>query len=289
MPGDIEKLAEDDALQTEHDLNIAAYNRLNNKPLYDGTLDRFGEIRLRLAVIANPEIGKTADGYKELEVDKHVNLNTGKVNLKWEDMPGGIIRDKDLDGEWKKNTEGDSINPEERESSGQDTTSEREMVDLTSPFVWTGGTNWCGMNYIPPVGSRVIVGFRKHGFPLILGYLPADFTVMKPILKPGETCIKGYGNNYAHFRWSDKLDLKAWTGEGNPDPDDPNGEKTSGDGTTIWIRLNANDGYLRLSVGGKGGGSAINMTSNDITITTGTYNLQVRDLINIDSPKITQN
>lgn len=292
MPDSLKPQATEHELMNEQAMNLGSYQRLDDRTPFDGTLDKFGEIRLRLATINSPETNRdNFNTTNELATENVVNVNNGKVTLRWEDTPGGVIRPTELGGEWKYNKENDSINPEERDFTANTINSAREMVDLTSPFIWTGSDNYCGFNYIPPVGSKVIVGFRKHGFPLILGYLPTFFKCLYPVLKPGEMCIKGYGNNYTHWRWSDKIDMKAWSKAGEIDKDDPEKAKTNVGDITVWLRLNANDGYLKLSVtdGGSGKGSAIHMTPDIITVTTGTYNLQIRDLINIDAPKITQN
>lgn len=282
----------DSELMTEQKLNLNSYHRLDDAAPYGGQVDKFGEIRLRLATIDSPEINRTGfDSINELDTTNVVNVNSGKVTLKWEDVPGGVVRPTELSGTWKYNPDQDSINPEERDFNNNTITSSREMVDLTSPFIWTGDANYCGFNYIPPIGSRVIVGFRKHGFPLILGYLPKYFKVLYPVLKPGEMCIKGHGNNYTHWRHSDKLDMKVWSNKGEIDKDDPYKKKENQTSNVIWLRLNANDGYILMSVTDSTNGktSAFNISGDVVTVTTGTYNLQVRDLINIDAPKITQN
>ena len=34
---------------------------------------------------------------------------------------------------------------------------------------------------------------------IILNYIQTNYTICKPFLKPGETLIKGYGDNCCHF------------------------------------------------------------------------------------------
>ena len=280
---------EDDLLLQQQLLDIAKYYELDRaRPANSGYTSSFDGLKMKTATISSPEVSSQG-GYDEMDPNGHINMNTGQCNLSWESIPGGVIRPNFLQGEWKNTKTGTSMNPEERTSTGQATTSAREMVDMASPAIWTGGSNWCGMNYMPPVGSRVVVGSGQNGKPQITGYLPADYSVCNPILQMGETCIKGYGNNYIHLRQSDKLDLKAWAGSGDMDPDDPNKSKTNSAGSTVWLRLNADDGYMKLSVGGDSDSSAIMITPDTITITTGTCNLQCRNLINIDAPQITQN
>jgi hypothetical protein len=276
-------------LMRQQQTDILKFNNMDSgSPVNGGYTSEFDGMKIRTATISSPEVSPQ-DGYEETDPNGHININTGQCSLSWEDTPGGVCRPAFLAGETKSTTEGLSINPEEKTGSGQATTSARESVDISQPCIWTGNDNWCGINYMPPVGSRVITGQGPNGKPQIMGYLPSNYSACNPILSVGETCMKGYGNNYIHCRQSNKIDLKAWGGSGDIDPDDPNQSKSSSSDSTVWVRLNANDGYLKLSVGGGSNSSAIMMTNDVITITTGTYNLQVRNLINIDSPKITQN
>lgn len=229
--------------------NMSSYGRLSERSPYDGALDRNGELRLRLAIIDNPEINRSENS-DPVDVTNVVNLANGQVTLTWVDLPGGSIRPSEMSGEWKHLQENDKANPEERDYNEWKIESKREMVSLTQPFFWSDQKNWCGMNHIPPVGSMVVVGFRKHGLPIILGYLPTTFKNCYPVLKPGETIIKGYGNNYMHCRWSDKLDLKAWSNYDHKDIDDPkknsSNPKKNTTNCTLWLRLNANDRYIKI-------------------------------------------
>jgi hypothetical protein len=298
--------------------DMASYNRLahGHEP-YDGQLDKFGDIRLRLAFIDHPENNRDPfDEYDPTDVSDVVNMNTGKVVLKWADTPGGVIRPKENSGQCLYDKKNDNYDSDLRTGDEYVCESRREMVDLGHSFIWNDGVgNWCGMNYIPPVGSKVVVGFRKQGMPLILGYTNTSFNACKPALMPGEVCTKGYGNNYIHHRWSDKLDIKAWTGKGEGDKDDVEGAKTNDTSCTLWIRLDANNRFIKLSAtdadpavgttiflmpdslrlvtsdvsGGSGAGTtSYFQDSKHVTITTETMQINAK-LLDINAEKITQN
>jgi hypothetical protein len=229
--------------------NMNIYNNLKGKEKYDGMNDKFSEIRLRLAIVDNPEIKRNKyEKIDELDEKNIFNYNTGKLTLKWLNMPGGVIRPHKMGGGWKYIKENDYEKPEERDFSEWEIQSRREMVSLTHPFIWADDENYCGLNYVPPVGSVVVVGFRKHGFPIILGYLQTHYNICYPPLKPGEMTMKGYGNNYIHWRWSDKLDTKVWTKRDKVDLDDPDREKISDTNVTMWLRMNAHDRNIKMSV-----------------------------------------
>lgn len=260
-------------LQNSYIEHVNTGNRLSDRTPYDGMLDRFGEVRLRIAIIDNHEIKRPQySKINPLDPKDVINLNTGNVTLRWVDMPGGIIRDKNMAGKWEHNKEYEDSNVDKHENIDENNTgsnayakglpenrdydewiinSRREMVQLTHPFIWADSTNYCGMNYIPPVGSMVIVGFKKHGHPVILGYVPTHYAVCKPVLKPGEITMKGYGNNYIHWRQSDKLDMKVWAEEGKIDNDDYEKLKTNKANCTLWLRMNANDRYLTITAEGE--------------------------------------
>lgn len=255
-------VASDSFLQNQYVKNTSSFNRLNSSSPYNGTSDKFSDIRIRLAVIDNPESQRGQ--YEEidpLDVKNVINTNNGKVTLKWVDSPGGIIRSQNVGGEWIYKQEKDKYNPEDRDFQEWNITSQREQVALGHPFIWANNDNYCGFNYLPPVGSTVVVGFRKQGLPIILGYVQTHYQICKPPLKPGEMVLKGYGNNYIHNRWSDKIDIKAWSEEGKPDLDDPSNKKTNKSNCTLWIRLNANDRYIELisSENGNGNGNDNNL------------------------------
>ncbi len=248
--------SKDRGLQAQYVKNSSTFNRLNSSTPYDGTSDKFSDIRIRLAIIDNPEASrKQFESIDPFDIRNCINLNNGKVTLKWVDSPGGIIRTNHVNGEWVYKKDKDNYNPENRDFQEWSITSQREQVHLSHPFIWANSDNYCGINYIPPVGSIVMVGFRKQGLPLILGYVQSHYQICKPPLKPGEMTFKGYGNNYIHNRWSDKLDIKAWSKEGNRDLDDPEGKKTNKSSANLWIRLNANDRYIELISQESGSGS----------------------------------
>lgn len=260
-------------LTNAYNRNMSTYNRLSERSPYDGALDRNGELRLRLALIDNPEIDRSSKSdIDPLDITTVVNMSTGQVALKWVDLPGGSLRPQELSGEWKHVVDNDKANPEERDYDEWNIESRREMVSLTHPFFWSNQKNWCGINYIPPVGSLVVVGFKKHGFPVILGYLPSTFKNIYPVLKPGETIIKGYGNNYIHNRWSDKMDLKAWCNYNEIDIDDP--KKNSGNpkknksSCTLWIRMNANDRKILIQAAETDPGNKVGGSSSTSVIVT---------------------
>ena len=221
-----------------------------------------------------------------------------------------------MGGNWTYDKSKDAYNPEERTYDDWDIQSRREMVDLCYPFIWSDGTNWCGYNYIPPIGSKVVVGFRRHGFAVMLGYLPTYYRAAYPPLKPGEICNKGYGNNYIHNRWSDKLDLKAWSVAGAVDLDDPAKTKTNASDCTLWIRLDANNRHIKISATSaspaqssviylkpesitmstadlnnpdiEGGTTSYYQDANNVTITTKTFTVNA-NLVDINSSRINQN
>jgi len=234
-------------LQNYQNSSLLTHNHLSSRDPYDGQLDKNAEIRLRLALIDNYELKREQDSsYDPINIKDVVNLNTGFVTLRWLDASGGVMRSNDFAGDWIYNQENSAYNPEDRTLNEWYIQSRREMVQLTYPFMWSNTTNYCGMNYIPPVGSIVIVGFRKLGLPIILGFLSNNYKTLYPILKPGEISIKGYGNNYIHNRQSDKLDLTAWSKIGEKDIDDPHKLKVNQKNYKMWIRINANDGNINL-------------------------------------------
>ncbi len=239
--------SEDMALNSQYMKNNSTFNRLNSSSPQGGMADQYSDIRIRLAIIDNPEIKRDKNSQiNPLDINGSINVNTGKIALRWVDSPGGIIRTQDLSGQWTYNPDKDKYNPEDRDFQEWSITSQREQVSLSHPFIWANNENWCGINYLPPAGSIVIVGFRKQGMPLILGFVQTHYQICEPPLKLGEIVNKGYGNNYIHNRWSDKLDLKAWSNAGNLDKDDPYRKKINTASCTLWIRLNANDRYIEM-------------------------------------------
>ena len=261
-------------LQNHQNASLLTHNNLSPRDPYDGQLDKNSEIRLRLAIIDNYE-SKREKGYDPLDIKNVINLNTGLVTLKWLDSSGGVMRPNEMGGEWIYNAENAQLNPEDRTLNEWYIQSRREMVQLTYPFMWSNDKNYCGINYIPPVGSIVIVGFKKLGLPIILGYLSNNYKTLYPVLKPGEISIKGYGNNYIHNRQSDKIDLTAWSEKGPDkyDIDDPHKTENKGN-YKMWIRINANNGNINLIARDYG------------EITTFTGNAAIESLITISPNKI---
>lgn len=173
-----------------------------NKPSYDGKLDKYGEVRLRIGIIDNPTIKRTEEGRID-PIDPYnvINMTTGNVSIRWLEQEGGIIR------------------PAEFGEYGQDgETSDREPITLTHPMIWASEAyNWCGIHYMPPVGSVVIVGFRKHNIPVLLGFLQSHYQVVFP-LELGEMMLKGFGNNTSHWKMHDEQEHKAWVNKGQLRP-----------------------------------------------------------------------
>ena len=277
-------------LQRYQEEAIRKFNEMDiGRPINGGFTEMFAnQAASRLATITNPLL-KPLEGYDPRDPTDHINMNQGTCCLTWENSIGGICNPPWMANTTKQTTEGRSINPEECTSSGQSTNSTQQTVQMTSPAMWTGDGNWCGLNYMPPVGSRVLVGEGANGDQQIQGYLPADFSSIRPILQMGETCIKGFGDNYIHCRTSDKIDIHASSGASNYDFDDPNKEKQNTQGSTLWIRLNANDCQIKISAAGDSESTAMVMTDNNITITTGTFIVRAREQIIMSAPKIMQN
>ncbi len=211
-------------------------------------MDKFTDVVLRLAVIDDPDkVRPNAFKLNFIDTTGVVNPATQKVCLRWLGMNGGVVRPGNDNSSGASR---ESYNPEDATFSEQaGSTSQRTLVPLTHPFIWVSAGNWCGFNHLPPIGAKVIVGFSKNGSPYILGYLNPQPKLCKPVIRPGEVCIKGYGSNYIHWRQSNKLDLHAGVDEGAADLDDGQGAKTAMAGTELWIRMDADNGYIKLSAG----------------------------------------
>lgn len=183
----------------ELSLGDIAFMKLN-KPYLDGNADANFDVRLRIGMIDQP-IRKSNSSVDPLNPSKIINMATGKVCIRWLEYPGGIIRP-----------------PEFSTASGDDYDdfSDREMISLTHPIMWNDGQNWMGINYMPPVGSVVVVGFRKNNFPVILGFLQQHYAVCEP-LKLGEIMISGYGGNSTHWKQNGEIEHKAWISQGEKD------------------------------------------------------------------------
>jgi hypothetical protein len=255
------------------------------------SIDENYDICLRIATIDNPTVNRISPiGLNPHDTTNAVNENVGKVCLRFEGLGSGILN---IGGEGKSDNGNVSYNAEDRTLNEMGNTSTRETVDLTYPFLWSGPTNWCGINYLPPVGAKVIVGFAKNNRPMILGYLNENYKMCYPPLRPGEILTKGFGNNYIHNRWSNKLDLKAWSTNGSQDIDDPAYEKCSTQDYTLWIRMDADNGHIVISANSTsllmtpdnismtvGGTSVFSVTNDSISLTTGTLSINAQSIDN---------
>lgn len=172
-----------------------------NKPAYDGKLDQHGSVRLRIGIVDNPTI-KRNQGSKIEATDPYnvINMTTGKVTIKWAEQDGGVLRSSSFGSYGME---------------GED--SDKESLDLTHPFIWANDSNWCGINHLPPIGSIVVVGFRKHNQPIILGYIQSHYEVVTPI-ELGEIMNKGFGNNTSHWKMHDSQEHKAWVTQNESKP-----------------------------------------------------------------------
>ena len=212
----------------------------------DASLDRNTIVFIRTAKIWNPNLNNlNPTTTNNLEVKSAVNEATGKVILTLN--LSGYISPTQQD---MTDYSDISYNPEDRTLDEVKNTSNEEKVPLTYPFIWVGQDTWCGFNYMPPLNSEVIIGFGRRHDAYILGYLNPQFKACKPYLKPGEICVKGVGNNYIHNRWSNKLDLKAWTDEGAQDRDSASREESASSACTLWIRMDADNGHIEISAQG---------------------------------------
>lgn len=229
----------------------------NKKPVNTGVTDDYSEVRLRLAQIDNYLIERNGKKIDPLKVDNVINMNTGKVTIRWIDYNGGVVRPERFgypsEGymeDWKYFPEKDSKYPEKRtlDCYNHDKASDKEMLDLTHAFIWNNGSNWCGMNYLPPIGSIVVVGFKKGGLPIILGYVQSDYASCTPFLKPGETVIKGYGDNYIHWRLSNKLDINVKSKKGDKDLDDPYEKDVYDNSIEMWMRFDCKTRNIIIDV-----------------------------------------
>jgi hypothetical protein len=211
-------------------------------------MNKFTDVVLRLAVVDDPDkVRPNAFKINFTSTDGVVNPATQKVCLRWLGMNGGVVNPgNDSSGSGTR----ESYNSEDGKFSEQvGVGSTRTAVPITHPFIWVSANNWCGFNHLPPIGAKVIVGFSKNNAPYILGYLNPKPKLCQPVIRPGETCIKGYGNNYILWHQSNKLDLHAYASEGMSDPDDPTHAKTAVGEADLWIRMDADNGYIKLSAG----------------------------------------
>jgi hypothetical protein len=208
----------------------------------DNKLDVNTIMFIRSARIWNPQLNNLSPTtYNMLDVKTAVNETTGKVILTME--IAGYISPRQSNMTDYKDI---SYNPEDRVLDEVTNKSNEEKIPLSYPFMWVGQNTWAGINYIPPLNSEVIVGFGRRHDVFILGYLNPDFKSCKPYLKPGEIMIKGAGNNYIHTRWSNKLDIFAAANAGDQDRDAKEGDQKVKASCELWIRLDADNGYMEL-------------------------------------------
>ena len=174
-------------------LRSSKINKSLQKPPYDGKLDKFGDVRIRIGIVDNPLIQrKNENKIDEKDPFNVVNMVTGKVSIRWMEQKGGVLRP-----------------PEFGEYGLEGELSDRESVTLNHPIMWANDINWFGINYLPPVGSVVLAGFRKHGIPVLLGFIQSHYEVVYP-LELGEIMNKGYGQNTSHWKMNDEQEHKAW-------------------------------------------------------------------------------
>lgn len=262
-------------------LNGITSCKINTDVKYNGVIGENDIYKLRLAMIDNPEINR------DIESDNHItlndplnitgifNMNNGYLTLRWLDSNGGQINDSDYNGVWEHVIQLQTEEPENRKFNEWNIASKRENVQLTHPFIWSTSENWCGFNYIPPVGAVVIVGFLKKGnTAVILGFLPQNYEATKPYLKPGEILLKGYGGNRIHFRQSDKLDIKTQSIEGKTDLESLT-NSTNVNGCENLIRLDSNNDNITVSCTNTSTGEQSNIIITPYGIELNTDNLTI--------------
>lgn len=213
-------------------------------------MDEHYSVQLRVATIENPLKSIQSPISKDpADTTQVVNENTGKVCLRYNDLNVGAINPN---GTGKRLNSSFSYPSEDRTFNELANTDTRPIVPITYPYMFTNAVTWCGINFLPLVGSKVIIAFGKSDFPYILGYLAEKYVATNPPLMPGEICIKGYGGNYIHWRWSNKIDIIAKAKQGSQDLDDSSGGKTANSDSRVAIQLDADNGTLTLMVGETG-------------------------------------
>lgn len=241
---------------------ISNFNRtlanMQKSPANKST-EKFDEVRLRIGKIDNYLIDRGGEAIDPLDTDRIINMSNGKVVIQWLNYSGGVLRPADygypstgFTEDWKYDPTSDTKKPEDRtlDCYNHEKASAREIVDLTHAFVWNNTSNWAGIRSLPPVGSIVVCGFAKNNKTIILGYLQDEtgYKVSKPYLKPGETIIKGYGNNYIHFRQSDRLDIHVKSEAGKNDIEDPFKNDKYQVSLDLWQRFDGYTGNIITSV-----------------------------------------
>lgn len=264
-------------------LNGITSCKIDTSVKYNGIIGKNDIYKLRLAMIDNPEINRDAESDNHITLNDPLNItgifnmNNGYLTLRWLDSNGGQINDKDYSGIWEHITALQTEEPDCRKFNEWNISSKRENVQLTHPFIWSTSENWCGFNYIPPVGSVVIVGFLKKGnTAVLLGFLPQNYKATTPYLKPGEILLKGYGGNRIHFRQSDKLDIKTKSVEGKTDLESLTNSINTNSCENL-IRLDSNNNNITISCTNTSSGEqsniiitpyGIELNTNKLTITS---------------------
>lgn len=217
-----------------------------NKSPYDGLVEQGSDMRLRVGVVDNPTYYRPEGApLHPLNPIGIVNTQTGKICVRWLEMKGGLIQKEKVDGKMKTSVKYLSDHGEYGEI--YEDTKNREILTLTHPFIWATNKNWCGFHYLPPVGSIVVVGFRKNNLPVLLGFIQSNYKACHKI-KLGEIMIKGYGHNYTHWKQSDRLEHKVWAIINEHDLDDPNKTKVNDANCNGRILMDANDKFIRLDI-----------------------------------------
>lgn len=188
-----------------------------NRTDLSNPFDQFSELRLRIGIIDNPDIEREVGSEIDpLNHKKIINTTKGKFCVRWINIEGGLVRPEFYD----KSTGDDDY----------EDLSDREPVNFTHAVMWSSDDNWMGLNYLPPVGSIVVMGFRNNNFPVMLGFLNGHYQVCEP-LKLGEMMMKGYGNNYTHWKQTNEIENKVWI---NQDEKDGKGEYSA---ETIQLKI----------------------------------------------------
>lgn len=231
---------------------------MNKEPANKFT-NKFDEVRIRIGKIDNYLIDRSGGRIDPLDTDRVINMISGKVSIQWIGYSGGFIRTEEYEypspgftEDWKYDPSKDCKEPEKRtlHCYNHNKASAREIVDLTHAFIWNNDSNWAGVKSLPPVGSIVVCGQTRNNKVIILGYLQDQngYRVSRPYLKPGETIIKGYGNNYTHWRFSDKLDTHVWCIKDTTDLDDPKKEDKYDKSIEMWQRFDCYNKYMLMTV-----------------------------------------
>lgn len=243
---------------------------LGKKP-NDGLVDEYKDVRLRIGIVDNPTVTrKNGEKLNPLNPIGAVNMDSGKICVRWIDEQGGIVRPPSFKGKQEyttKTIEGHGVVADVESDTGS-----VEMLTLTHPMMWANQTNWCGINYLPPVGSVVVIGFKRHGLPVLLGFLQSHYEVCHPI-KLGEIMIKGYGKNYTHYKQSSRLEHRVWADAGDVDLDNISSVRKNSSDIDIVMRLDAHAGHVKFDVKSNGGGSSMTITPGSVNIDTGSFNV----------------